>query len=273
MNSGFKVIYEFWPFARITVKSKNINRWQSARFNVLLLQIYSDTIFCLTSCSNNCVFTLYYSSMNASMATILGVSHLFSEAKDKHVVWIIVSMSGFEILFDDGKWWLLVLICDGNYCFKFCTSKRTIIYVILGGCFQWHNWRSWIGRDATGLICWNWFGFLFQASITSFSAFSFFVLISSSFFISVNLICLSNFSSVCDANTLAFCFSSNNVSDLELIEDSDDLDELWDSELLLDFRDLEDMDDFGLLSFDLELRWVFIVFWFWWNIYQMVFQN
>ena len=103
MNSGFKVIYEFWPFARITVKSKNINRWQSARFNVLLLQIYSDTIFCLTSCSNNCVFTLYYSSMNASMATILGVSHLFSEAKDKHVVWIIVSMSAFEILFDDGK--------------------------------------------------------------------------------------------------------------------------------------------------------------------------
>ena len=135
------------------------------------------------------------------------------------------------------------------------------------------QWRSWIGRDATGLICWNWFGFLFLASITSFSAFSFFVLISSSFFISVNLICLSNFSSVCDANTLAFCFSSNNVSDLELIEDSDDLDELWDSELLLDFRDLEDMDDFGLLSFDLELRWVFIVFWFWWNIYQMVFQN
>ena len=34
------------------------------------------------------------------MATILGVSHLFSEARDKHGVWIIVSMSGFEILFE-----------------------------------------------------------------------------------------------------------------------------------------------------------------------------
>ena len=38
--------------------------------------------------------------MNASMATTLGVSHLFSVAKDKHGVWIIVSMSGFEILFE-----------------------------------------------------------------------------------------------------------------------------------------------------------------------------
>ena len=32
------------------------------------------------------------------MSAILGVSHLFSEAKDKHGVWIIVSMSAFEIL-------------------------------------------------------------------------------------------------------------------------------------------------------------------------------
>ena len=37
--------------------------------------------------------------MNASMATILGAFHLHSDVKDKHGVWIIVSMSGFEILF------------------------------------------------------------------------------------------------------------------------------------------------------------------------------
>ena len=35
--------------------------------------------------------------MNASMATILDVSLLFSEAKNKHEVWFIVSMPGFEI--------------------------------------------------------------------------------------------------------------------------------------------------------------------------------
>ena len=34
------------------------------------------------------------------MATILGVSHLFSEARDKHGAWTIVSMPGFEILFE-----------------------------------------------------------------------------------------------------------------------------------------------------------------------------
>ena len=34
------------------------------------------------------------------MATISGVWHLFSEARDKHGVWIIVQMSGFEILFE-----------------------------------------------------------------------------------------------------------------------------------------------------------------------------
>ena len=56
----------------------------------------------------------------------------------------------------------------------------------------------------------------------------------------------------------AFCFSSNNFSDdLELVKDLDGLDELWDFELFLDFQDLEDKDDLGLLSFDWELRWVF----------------
>ena len=100
---------------------------------------------------------------------------------------------------------------------------------------------------------------LFLASITSFRAFPYSVSISSSFFISINLICLSNFSSACNANMLAFCFSSNNFSnDLELVEDLTHLDELWGFELLLDFRDLEDMDSFGLLSFDLELRWVLL---------------
>ena len=34
------------------------------------------------------------------MATILVMSHLVSEARDKHGVWIIVSMSGFEMLFE-----------------------------------------------------------------------------------------------------------------------------------------------------------------------------
>ena len=49
----------------------------------------------------------------------------------------------------------------------------------------------------------------------------------------------------------AFCFSSNNFSDdLELLEMLHDLDQLWDFELLLELRDLEDMDDFGKLSFD-----------------------
>ena len=38
--------------------------------------------------------------MNASMTTILGVWHLFSEAKDKHGVSIFVSMSGFQISFE-----------------------------------------------------------------------------------------------------------------------------------------------------------------------------
>ena len=61
--------------------------------------------------------------MNASMATILGVLHLFSKAKDKQGVWIIVSMSGFGITF---KSWVnddqLILICNGDYCFKFWTS-------------------------------------------------------------------------------------------------------------------------------------------------------
>ena len=58
---------------------------------------------------------------------------------------------------------------------------------------------------------------------------------------------------------LAFCFSGNNFSDdLELVEDLDGLDELWDFELLLDFQDLEDKDDLGLLSFDWELRWVLL---------------
>ena len=60
---------------------------------------------------------------------------------------------------------------------------------------------------------------------------------SSSIFISINLICLSNFSSACDANMFTFCFSSNNFSDdFELVEDLEDLDELRDFELLLDFR-------------------------------------
>ena len=67
-----------------------------------------------------------------------------------------------------------------------------------------------------------------------------------------------SFSSACDANMFAFCFSSNNFSDdLELVKDLDGLDELWDFELFLDFQDLEDKDDLGLLSFDWELRWVF----------------
>ena len=38
--------------------------------------------------------------MNASMATILGAFHLHSDVKDKHGVWIIVSMFGFDILFE-----------------------------------------------------------------------------------------------------------------------------------------------------------------------------
>ena len=62
---------------------------------------------------------------------------------------------------------------------------------------------------------------------------------------------------------LAFCFSSNNFSDdLELVEDLDDLDELWDFEVWLDFQDLENMGDFGLLftGFD-------------GYVYQKVFQN
>ena len=55
---------------------------------------------------------------------------------------------------------------------------------------------------------------------------------------------------------LVFCFSGNNSSDVhELLEDLDDFDELWDVELLLDFRDLEDIDNFELLYFDLEVRW------------------
>ena len=58
---------------------------------------------------------------------------------------------------------------------------------------------------------------------------------------------------------LAFCFSSNNFSDdLELVEDLDDLNKLWYFELLLDIRDLDDMDNFGLLSFNLELCWVLL---------------
>ena len=53
------------------------------------------------------------SSMNAFMTTILGVLHLFSEARDKHGNWIIVSMSGFEILFqpwviDDCLFWFVM---------------------------------------------------------------------------------------------------------------------------------------------------------------------
>ena len=36
------------------------------------------------------------SSKNASMATNLASLGLYSEAKDKHGVWIIVTMSGFE---------------------------------------------------------------------------------------------------------------------------------------------------------------------------------
>ena len=95
--------------------------------------------------------------------------------------------------------------------------------------------------------------------ITSFCEFPFSVSIPSSIFISINLICLSNFPSACDANMLAFCFSSNNFSDdLELVEDLDDLNKLWYFELLLDIRDLDDMDNFGLLSFNLELCWVLL---------------
>ena len=36
------------------------------------------------------------------MALILDVSLLFSEDKDKHEVWFILSMPGFEILFEYG---------------------------------------------------------------------------------------------------------------------------------------------------------------------------
>ena len=124
--------------------------------------------------------------MNASISTILGISHLFSEAKNKHGLWIIFSMCCFEILFE-----------------------------------------SWVTDDCL-------FWFVAQLHLAAFP-----FPISRSYFISIDLICLSNDSSACDATTLAFCFSSNNVSDNpELVEDLDDLDELWDFEVLLDFRDL-----------------------------------
>ena len=77
--------------------------------------------------------------------------------------------------------------------------------------------------------------------------------------ISVNLICLSNFSSVCGANTLPLYFSINDFfDDLEWVEDLGDSAELWDFKLWLDFWDLGDMDNFGLLYFGLELCWLLL---------------
>ena len=72
------------------------------------------------------------SSINTSMASILDVSHLFYEAKDKHGVWIIVSMSGFEILFesrvnDDSLFWLAMGIIVLN--FELVYEKSSIFFL------------------------------------------------------------------------------------------------------------------------------------------------
>ena len=58
--------------------------------------------------------------MNASISTILGISHLFSEAKNKHGLWIIFSMCCFEILFeswvtDDCLFWFVAGITVLNF--------------------------------------------------------------------------------------------------------------------------------------------------------------
>ena len=98
------------------------------------------------------------SSINASMVTTLGALLLFSEAKDKHGISFIVSISGFEILFESGVnndclFWFGI----GIYCFKFWTIIRKIIYVILGGCFCTNGSFELVGAllgwsAATGLL-------------------------------------------------------------------------------------------------------------------------
>ena len=79
-----------------------------------------------------------HSSMNTSMATIMGVSHLFPEAKDKHRVCIIVSMSGFEILFesqvnDDCLFWFVVGITVLNFGLVYRKSSMLFWVVVFNG--------------------------------------------------------------------------------------------------------------------------------------------
>ena len=159
--------------------------------------------------------------MNVSMATISEVSLLFSEAKDQHGVWFIVSMSGFEILFESGMndgclFWFVIKITVLNFGLVYGKSSMLFWVVVfdetIGGFELAGTLPSWF--SATGLLlvqnsifskwfiefCSNWrlssasFNLLF-ASVTSFSTFSFSVSISSSFFVSISLISLSNYPS------------------------------------------------------------------------------
>ena len=72
------------------------------------------------------------------MATILGVSHLFSEARDKHGAWTIVSMPGFEILFeswvnDDCLFWFVMGITVVNFGLVHRKSSMFFWVVVFNG--------------------------------------------------------------------------------------------------------------------------------------------
>ena len=71
------------------------------------------------------------SSVNASMATILVISLLFSETGDTHGFFFIVLMSGFEILFQsevnrDYWFWFVIRIIVSN--FGLICGKSSILF-------------------------------------------------------------------------------------------------------------------------------------------------
>lgn len=92
------------------------------------------------------------SSIHASMATILDVSLLFSEAENQYGCGLLFRCLVWNINWIWVKWSLLILICD-EHCFKFWSSIPKINYFFfVGDCFQWHDWQFWINGNATGSI-------------------------------------------------------------------------------------------------------------------------
>ena len=72
------------------------------------------------------------------MATILVISHLVSEARDKHKAWIIVSMSGFEMLFESQVkdcclFWFVIGITVLNFGLVYRKSSMFFQVVIFNG--------------------------------------------------------------------------------------------------------------------------------------------